>query len=124
MFKFVKYGKLYPPQAWADLKFLSMDRHELALGMLKHTKNPIHHSLTQINEEDKLTQKLAKEMFKNIMGCQSSEQRQSKAEERTKVNPVFLPHVLTNFTVLFFSTLSQTWETRSTTIRSCLPRRC
>jgi hypothetical protein len=69
MFKFVKCSKLFPPAAWADLKFLSMDREQLAIGMLKWTKNPIHHSLTQINEEDKLTQKLAKEMFKNIMGC-------------------------------------------------------
>lgn len=65
-----KFGKLYPPQAWADLKFLSMDRDQLAAGQLKWTKNPIHNSLTQIPEEDKLTQKLAKEMFKNIMGCQ------------------------------------------------------
>lgn len=70
MFKFHKFGKLYPPQAWADLKFLSMDRDQLAAGQLKWTKNPIHNSLTQIPEEDKLTQKLAKEMFKNIMGCQ------------------------------------------------------
>ena len=68
MFKFVKYGKLYPPAAWADLKFLSLARDELAAGMLKHSKNPIHNSLTQIPEEDKVTQKLAKEMFKNILG--------------------------------------------------------
>ena len=47
MFKFVKYSKLFPPAAWADLKFLSMDREQLALGMLKWTKNPIHHSLTR-----------------------------------------------------------------------------
>jgi myosin heavy subunit len=68
MFKFVKYGKLYPNNAWADLKFLSMDREQLASGMLRWTKQPIHNSLTQIPEEDKLTQKLAKELFKNILG--------------------------------------------------------
>jgi len=67
-FKFHKYGKLYPREAWADLKFLSMDREQLAVGMLKHTKSSIHHSLTQIEEEDKVTQSLAKAMFKNILG--------------------------------------------------------
>jgi hypothetical protein len=62
--QFIKYAKLYPALAWSELKFLSMDRDQLALGMLKWTKNPIHNSLTQIAEEDKVTQKLAKEMFK------------------------------------------------------------
>ena len=61
-------GKLYPREAWADLKFLSMDREQLALGMLRHTKSAIHNSLTQIDEEDKVTQSLAKAMFKNILG--------------------------------------------------------
>lgn len=64
MFKFVKYGKLYPNSAWADLKFLTLDREQLAMGMLKWNKNPIHNSLTQIPEEDKITNRLAKDMFK------------------------------------------------------------
>jgi len=68
LFKFPKYPRLFPPAAWADLKFLSMDREQLAMGMLRHTKNPIHHTLTQIREDDKTTHKLAKELFKNIMG--------------------------------------------------------
>jgi hypothetical protein len=68
MFKFPKYGKLYPPAGWADLKFLSLDREELAKGMLRHTKSCIHNSLTQIADEDKITQKLAISCFKNILG--------------------------------------------------------
>ncbi len=77
-FKFPKYGKLYPREAWADLKFLCMDREQLALGMLKHTKNTIHNSLTQIDEEDKITQGLAKAMFKNILGSDMAKKREQQ----------------------------------------------
>jgi hypothetical protein len=68
MFKFAKYPKLYGPQAWADLKFLSMSRDELAMGYLKWNKEPIHAPLTQIPDINKLALKLAKQMFKNILG--------------------------------------------------------
>lgn len=71
IYKFVKYGKLYPPMAWAELKFISLNREELALGMLKWSKTPIHDPLTQMPKmtpEEKKRRDLATDMFKNIMG--------------------------------------------------------
>ena len=66
MFVFDNYAKLRSREAWADLKFVSFSREELAAGMRKHTKEPIHDPLTEINDDRQV--KAVKLMFKNILG--------------------------------------------------------
>jgi len=66
------YPKLRKPQAWADLKFLSLDREKLAAGMRKHTTQPIHAPLTEIISKEQA--KIAETMFKNIMGFMGDRQ--------------------------------------------------
>ena len=68
MFTFNKYPRFHAPMAWAEMKFISMNRQELANGMLRWTKEPIHAPLTQVNPENKVAYRLSKNLFKNIMG--------------------------------------------------------
>lgn len=65
MFSFDNYAKLRTREAWADMKFVSFSRDELAAGMRKHTKDPIHDPLTEINDDKQI--KACKNMFKNIL---------------------------------------------------------
>lgn len=62
MFNFDNYSKLRSREGWADLKFVSFSRDELAAGMRKHTKDPIHDPLTEISDPKQV--KIAKNMFK------------------------------------------------------------
>jgi len=66
LFAFDNYSKLRTREGWADLKLISFSRDELAAGMRKHTKDPIHDPLTEINDPKQV--KVAKLMFKNILG--------------------------------------------------------
>ena len=68
MFVFHKYPRFHPPAQWADQKFLSMNKQELANGMLRWTKTPIHAPLTQVNPDNKVAFRLAKNLFKNVLG--------------------------------------------------------
>jgi hypothetical protein len=73
LFSFSKYMKLYSPVAWADFKFISLKREELARGMLRHSKDTIHQTLTDMTgllAQDQKTQlsKIACRTFKNILG--------------------------------------------------------
>lgn len=64
-FQFQKYSQLHSPANWVSLKFMCLNKEELQLSMLKHTNNPIHNSLTQV--QDKQVQKLSKQTFKNLL---------------------------------------------------------
>ena len=68
MFTFHKYPRFHPPAVWADQKFISMNKQELANGMLRWTKVPIHSPLTQVNPENKVAYRLSKTLFKNVLG--------------------------------------------------------
>ena len=68
MFTFNKYPRLHAPAAWADQKFISMNKEQLSQGMLRWTKVPIHAPLTQISPENKVATRLSKNLFKNVMG--------------------------------------------------------
>ena len=48
MFDFNNYAKLRSREGWADLKFVSFSRDELAAGMRRHTKDAIHDPLTEV----------------------------------------------------------------------------
>ncbi len=65
MFVLDNYPKLRSPAGWADLKFISFNRELLTAGARKHTKDPIHNSLTELESPQ---DKIAQNMFKNIMG--------------------------------------------------------
>ncbi len=71
MFEFSKYGPLYQPLEWASFKLLSFSKDELAATMLTWTDVPIHNSLTQL---DSRHNKLAKTVFKNVMGYMGERQ--------------------------------------------------
>lgn len=66
MFDWNNYPNLRSKDGWADLKLISFSRDELAAGMRKHTKEPIHDPLTEINDPKQA--KACKNMFKNILG--------------------------------------------------------
>ena len=71
LFVFSSYPKLQSPQQWAEQKFLSLNKSELAGTMLIHSKQAIHSPLTQLpqsNAKQKEIYKLAKNMFKYILG--------------------------------------------------------
>lgn len=51
MFTFEKFGVLRTNMEWANMKFLSFNKEELAMGMLAWTKNPIHASLTRLDSK-------------------------------------------------------------------------
>lgn len=63
-FSFNKYPKLYAPDYWASKKFLG-SKEEIAAGMLKWSKSPIHYALTKLPNSQ--LRSLAPKMFKNIM---------------------------------------------------------
>jgi hypothetical protein len=65
MFVLDNFGKLRSPAGWADLKFISFNRELLAASCRKHTKDPIHNSLTELESPQ---DKIACNLFKNIMG--------------------------------------------------------
>jgi hypothetical protein len=48
-----------------SLKFISFNRELLAAGCRKHTKEPIHNALTELESKE---DKIAQNMFKNVMG--------------------------------------------------------
>jgi len=66
MFRFHKYNQLLSMEEWASLKFFTMNRDLLAMGMLKATADSIHAPLCNIT--DKLALKAAPKVFKNIQG--------------------------------------------------------
>jgi len=68
MFVFNKYPRFHNQQTWAEMKLLTMDRQELANSMLRWTKTPIHAPLTTLPIENKIAQRMAKNLFKNILG--------------------------------------------------------
>jgi len=66
MFAFDNYSRLRSKEGWADMKLISFSRDELAAGMRRHTKDPIHDPLTEITDAKRT--KAMKNMFKNILG--------------------------------------------------------
>lgn len=80
MFDFKSYGKLYDGVTWADFKFVTFAREELARSMLKWSKPPIHMSLLNIeNEMDSMQKPLNKrsvKLFKNILGFMGDKKAQ------------------------------------------------
>jgi hypothetical protein len=59
---------LLSPKDWASRKSIfSMNKSKLAIGMLEHTIDPIHHPLTN-KITDPATAKTAKKAFKDILG--------------------------------------------------------
>lgn len=66
MFIWQNYPKLYNPLTWSDMKFISFDKDNLAKTMLIHTIQPIHSTLTQINNKE--LSKIGKNIFKNMLG--------------------------------------------------------
>lgn len=71
-FQFQTYHGLFKPADWASYKWVTFNREELAAGMLKWTKHPLHQSLTDLIDKKDLNgkplNKLAMHGFKNILG--------------------------------------------------------
>eukprot|EP00954_Amorphochlora_amoebiformis_P003559 275486-Amorphochlora_amoeboformis.AAC.1 len=65
LFAIKNFSRLRNPSGWAALKLLTMDRKKLAMGMMRHSKNQIHASLTEM---DKPHDKEARTLFKTIQG--------------------------------------------------------
>jgi hypothetical protein len=71
MFELSKWDKFYDPTAWASKKLFCLDREALAKGMLKHSKEPIHHCLSKIDkvlDPKRIAKHLCTTMAKNVMG--------------------------------------------------------
>jgi len=66
-FELAAFTKLRTPQGWANLKLLTMNREQLAKGMLKHSKYPIHAAMTEM-PHGVGNNNLAIKLFKNLMG--------------------------------------------------------
>jgi len=66
LFKLPMCSILKDPEAWAASKFfgLAFNKKELAAGMLKHSTNPIHSCLTDVESEDE--KKLAVRQFRSM----------------------------------------------------------
>ena len=62
----LQYKSLRSGKDFASQKLLTTDRKKLSMGMMYWSKQPIHTSLTEM--EDPILLKLAQKSFKNILG--------------------------------------------------------
>ena len=64
-FGWEKYPKLYTPSIWTSFSWALWGRDKIEQSFYVHTTDPIHHSLTEIN--DSALQKKAINMFKAVV---------------------------------------------------------
>jgi myosin heavy subunit len=74
MYDIKNFPKLLSPVEWADRKLLVWDKEALAASMRKHTVDPIHTSLLDLQNMDSKKDKTVTRMFKNIMGIMGDRQ--------------------------------------------------
>mmetsp|Transcript_14936 Transcript_14936/g.28233 ORF Transcript_14936/g.28233 Transcript_14936/m.28233 type:complete len:3070 (+) Transcript_14936:85-9294(+) len=75
-FELANFTKLRTPAGWAALKVFTMNREQLANGMLKHSKYDIHAAMTEMTHGVG-NNAMARKMFKNLMGYMGDRQYQN-----------------------------------------------